>query len=133
MSEKERLYILDAASAAGRITHMTDSHVTAERGKIIIVENLSNQAEALHTAKLSFIIDRNDSATFLSSVLERMKTVIRNLRRMRHTPHAEYAALLVKPPEGLALQTHAAHYLISDFHICQCYFTASLSLSYTVL
>ena len=96
---------------------MTDSHISLKFRKIVVIEHLCDKAQALHTAQLSFSIDRNYSAAFLAPVLEGMEAVVGYLGRILHAPYAEHAALLMQSAERLAFKAHAAHYLISNFHI----------------
>ena len=112
MSEHERLHILDATAAGRGITHMTDGHISFKRGKVVIVENLRHQAQALDAAKLFIFIDSNDSAAFLTPVLEGMQAVICDFRSIRYTPNAEYAAFLMKSVESLMVHIIAIHLFV---------------------
>ena len=112
MSEQERLHILDATAASRGITHMTDGHIAFKRGKVVIVENLRHQAQALDAAQLFFFIDSNDSATFLPPVLKGMQAVICDFRGIRYAPNAEHATFLMKSVESLMVHIIAIHLFV---------------------
>lgn len=112
MSEHERLHILDATAAGRGITHMTDGHIAFKRGKVVIVEDLRHQAQALDAAQLFFFIDSNDSAAFLTPVLGGNAAVICDFRSIRYAPNAEYAAFLMKSVESLMVHIIAIHLFV---------------------
>ena len=94
---------------------MTYRHISLQCGEVVVVEHLSNESQPLHTAKLTLLIDRNYSASFLTAVLKRMQSVVCDFGRFRYTPDAEHTTFLVKSAERLP-DSGTAHYLFLDCH-----------------
>ena len=80
---------------------MADGHVTDEIVQNVTVENLRDEAHADMLAALPAVAG-HDAGALLAAMLEREQAVVRQLRRVRMTEHAEHATIVL----GIALRLH---------------------------
>ena len=92
--EQERLHVVDAAAARGRVADMTDRHVAGQRFDIVLVEHLGHQAFALDAME-DTVVDAHDAAAFLAAVLQRVESVVGERSRIFNAENTEHAALFV--------------------------------------
>ena len=94
VSEDEGLHVLAAAAPCRRVAHMADGHAAVERRKVVAVEDLGHQPLALDRREAA-LLGTDDAARLLAAVLQGMKAVVDDSRRIVHAEDAEDAALLV--------------------------------------
>jgi len=96
--EDEGLHVLAAAAPCRRVAHMADGHTTVERRKVVAVEDLGHQPLALDRREAA-LLGTDDAARLLAAVLQGMKAVVDDSRRIVHAEDAKDAALLVQGVE----------------------------------
>jgi hypothetical protein len=77
---------------------MADGHTTVERRKVVAVEDLGHQPLALDRREAA-LLGTDDAARLLAAVLQGMKAVVDDSRRIVHAEDAKDAVL---PSEGTA-------------------------------
>ena len=77
---------------------MADGHAAVERRKVVAVEDLGHQPLALDRREAA-LLGTDDAARLLAAVLQGMKAVVDDSRRIVHAEDAEDAALLVQGVE----------------------------------
>jgi len=83
--ENKGLGVLDTAFSRSGITNMTNRQMASELFQVFFMENLADQTHSPLTPDLAAITDGN-SGTFLTTVLESIKTVISNPRNIQPWP-----------------------------------------------
>ena len=116
--EEERLDVLDSAATGGGVADVAHCHAAFQAGEIVIVEHLGDEALALDSSELAFIIDRDYSAAFLPPVLEGVKAVVGDFGGILHAIDAEDAAFFVNAPErSLIIVIHRNHCYLSPMQV----------------
>lgn len=96
VTEKERLDIVQTATAGGGITDVAHGHGALQSREICLVEYFRHKTFAFDASEIPVIIDGNDTAAFLAPVLERMESIIDQIGGIRNPINSEDAAFLAK-------------------------------------
>ena len=95
MTEKEWLHILDTCTTSCGIAHMGNSVVAFEVDKVFGVEHLSDKTFAFDAVVLLILIDADDTASLLATMLQCVEPVISKISGIFHTPYTKYTAFFV--------------------------------------
>lgn len=93
--EEEGLDVLDSASACGGVTHVAYGHIARQALDVAAVENLCDKAFSLDSVEFAAIVTGHDSASFLASVLQGVKSVIHQIGGILNSVNAEYTTFFV--------------------------------------
>src|SRR6476660_600147 len=91
----ERLNVLEVLASVGRVAIVADGHRSCEVLEGLIVENVRDQSHALMQVEM-IAVPGDDAGRFLSAVLQRIKSEIRQIGRFLVAVDAEDGTLVVK-------------------------------------
>src|SRR5208283_3960342 len=92
----ERLGVLEVGTAGGRIADVSDGQLAGQRAQDVFVEDLADEAHALEGAEVDAIRGR-DARAFLAAMLQRVESVICQLRGIRVPVNPKQATIMPWP------------------------------------
>ena len=93
--EEERLDVVNPTASRSGVADMTYRHAALKSGEVGLVKNFSHKAFPLDSLEVTFIITGYDTASFLSPVLQGVKTVIHQIRGILDSVDAEHSTFFV--------------------------------------
>ena len=91
--DREWLRVLDVRAAGRGITRVADSHPAGEAAQGVARKNLRHKSHADVFAEL-FAVARDDTGALLPAMLERVKAVVSQFRRLRMAKNTEHTAIM---------------------------------------
>ena len=102
---------------------MAQRHGSGQSRQILIVEDLNDQSASFHPMELALFVDRNDTTSFLSSMLQGVQAIVGKFRGIRDPIYRENTTFIMNTSIHIHLQLIASE--IFDcvveqrlFHIC---------------